>query len=84
MAAAEAFFSRAAKIYEETYFLQPLHHSEEFTRTYLQLLKQVYTGLGHVCYLQGNDSLAEVRTYMTARILLNISYMTLLICFSSL
>ena len=45
--------------------------------TYLQSLRQVYTGLGHVCYLQGNDSLAEVRTYMTARILLNISYMTL-------
>ena len=49
--------------------------------TYLQSPRQVYTGLGHVCYLQGNDSLAEVRTYMTARILLNIytysTYMTL-------
>jgi hypothetical protein len=81
LAAAEAFFSRAAEIYEETYFLHPLHHSEEFTRTYLQSLRQVYTGLGHVYYLQGNDSLAEVRTYMTARILLNIytysTYMTL-------
>ena len=36
MVAAEAFFSRAAEIYEETYFLHPLRHSEEFTRTYLQ------------------------------------------------
>ena len=32
LAAAEAFFSRAAEIYEETYFLHPLHHSEEVTR----------------------------------------------------
>lgn len=72
LAAAEAFFSRAAEIYEETYFLHPRHHSEDVTRAYLQALRQVYTGLGHVCYLQGNDSLAEVCTYMTARILLNL------------
>lgn len=57
--AAETFFQRALDLYEELYFLHPEPDDEDVTFKHLQALRLVYTGLGNIYYLRGNDSLAE-------------------------
>jgi len=57
--AAETFFKRALDLYEELYFLHPEPDDEDVTFKHLQALRLVYTGLGNIYYLRGNDSLAE-------------------------
>ena len=57
--AAEIFYKRALVLYEELYFLHPEPDDEDVTFKHLQALRLVYTGLGNIYYLRGNDSLAE-------------------------